>query len=178
MSFVTFLRSLLAPPPSPSAPPDDEQNGRLFRRPSGIVLMLDIDGVLHPCQSGSLRHMPMFEQWMLGHPSVDIVMSSNWRETRPFADLRGLFPASIQDRLIGTTPVLEGQLREDEILHFTRQHRIARWFCVDDLVGDFPNIGKTHLIATEYLTGMTVETLAAMTQRVHSLQASMPEVIG
>ena len=60
----------------------------LQRAPRGPVLMLDIDGVLHPGQSGTLIYLPLLETWLRAHPDVDVVISSNWRETHTLDELR------------------------------------------------------------------------------------------
>lgn len=171
MSLLSRLSSWLrepdqrpAAPAAPSAA--DPRHGILVKRPRGVVLFLDIDGVLHPCQSGSLRHMPLFERWLLAEPSVEIVISSTWRETHSFMELRALFPTSIRDRIIGTTPIFEERLREEEIQHFTRRHGIEHWFCIDDQIADFPSLRDSRLVATEYVRGITDDTLVEMSRRV------------
>ena len=167
MNVLSLFRRLVARHESvPSIP--EALVGYLVRLPRGICLMLDIDGVLHPAQSGSLRHMAVFERWMLEHPSVDVVISSTWRETCSFVELQALFPESIRDRIIGTTPVLEGRLREEEIALFVRHHGITQWFCVDDQIGDFPTMRDARLVATEYIRGITPDTLVAMSLHVEA----------
>ncbi len=172
--ITSWLHQPERPPVAPVASsPADPRHGILVKRPRGVVLFLDIDGVLHPCQSGSLRHMPLFEQWLLAHPSVEVVISSTWRETHTFMELRALFPATVRDRVIGTTPVFEERLREEEIQHFTRRHGIAHWFCIDDQVADFPSIQESRLVATEYIQGITRDVLVEMSHRVTLAQAGL-----
>jgi len=136
---ATFAReSLLASPVG--------RNGSLARAPRGPVLMLDIDGVLHPTQSGSLIYLPALETWLCEHTLVDVVISSNWRDTHTIDELRAYFSADLQGRVIGTTPTLDGACREDEILSLVRKHGIATWAALDDRTQDFPRTASTHLV--------------------------------
>jgi hypothetical protein len=178
MNILSLLSSLLRSPEAPLTIPGtssvpDHRQGILVKQPRCVVLFLDFDGVLHPCQSGSFRHMPLFEQWLLTHPSVEVVVSSTWRETHTFTELCSLFPATVRDRIIGTTPVFEDRLREDEIQHFACRHGIAHWFCIDDQVSDFPSIRESRLVATEYVRGITAEILREMSRRVALAEAGL-----
>lgn len=132
--------------------------GAMVRAPKERVLMLDIDGVLHPGDCGSLIYMPMLEAWLRKHRCVDVVISSNWRETRPFDELRGLFAEDVRGQVIGTTPVLEDAYREEEILALVKFERIAVWAAVDDRAELFPSTGSLHLAKTEPLDGLTEKT--------------------
>ncbi|MDF6623942.1 HAD domain-containing protein, partial [Escherichia coli] len=110
----TFARESL--PVNPRAP-----RWALQRAPRGPVLMLDIDGVLHPGQSGTLIYLPLLETWLRAHPDVDVVISSNWRETHTLDELRNFFSIELRERVIGCTPVLPDCTRLDEILCVVRE---------------------------------------------------------
>ena len=82
-ALLRMLRPRAAAADSPiELPPTDMAlpNGRLTRPPSSHVLMLDIDGVLHPAQSGTLLYLPMLEAWLRQHTVIDVVISSNWKD--------------------------------------------------------------------------------------------------
>lgn len=136
---------------------------QLQRPPRGPVLMLDIDGVLHPGQSGTLIYLPMLETWLREHPVVDVVISSNWRETHTLDGLRGFFSVDLRPRVIGCTPVLPDAHREDEILFAAREYGITTWAALDDRAQEFPATAASHLVATEYLDGITAHSLLRLT---------------
>lgn len=132
-----------------------QPNGVLSRTPNGPVLMLDFDGVLHPAQSGTLLYAPLLEAWLRMHPTVDVVISSNWRDTHTLDELRNRFAPDLQARIIGTTPSATTGYREDEILELVHKYRITRWAALDDRPDEFPKTGKTHLVVTEYFDGIS-----------------------
>lgn len=147
-ALSTFARE--SPPPGARG---------LMQAHRGCVLMLDIDGVLHPGQSGSLIYLPLLEYWLRCYPSVDVVFSSNWRLTSGFDELRGLLAPDLRPRVIGTTPVFENKRREDEILDLVWRYGIARWAALDDDASGFPTTAPCHLARTQYLDGLTVSAL-------------------
>ena len=100
--------------------------------------MLDIDGVLHPAQAGSLIYMPVLEAWLRSNVAVDVVISSNWKDTHTLEQLRAFFGVDLRERALGATPNLPGHRREDEILALVEQHDIELWPAVDDREDGFP----------------------------------------
>lgn len=159
--FRTAAAETFARESSPS--PAREVRWQLHRPPRGPVLMLDIDGVLHPGQSGTLIYLPMLETWLREQPAVDVVVSSNWRETHTLDELRGFFSADLRPRVIGCTPVLPDARREDEILFAVREYGIRTWAALDDRPQQFPATAHSHLVATEYLDGITAHSLLRLT---------------
>lgn len=137
-------------------------NGKLTRPPAGPVLMLDFDGVLHPAQSGSFIYLPLLETWLQRFPAVEVVISSNWKDSYTLEGLTALFPESVRHRVLGTTPDLPGESREDEILHLVHQYRIAAWVALDDRAQEFPKTKYSHLVETDYFNGLTAHHLEAV----------------
>ena len=163
LRFVGFRQSsasTLARESLPDAP--RRPRWQLQRAPRGPVLMLDIDGVLHPGQSGTLIYLPLLETWLLAHPAVDVVISSNWRETHTLDELRAFFSIELRERVIGCTPVLPDSTRLDEILLVVRKYDITQWAALDDRVQEFPDASR--LVATEYLDGITEDSLIQLTR--------------
>lgn len=117
--------------------------------------MLDFDGVLHPRQTGSFVHLGLLAGWLRSHPGVDVVISSSWRETNSLVALRDLFPHDLQSRIVGTTPIFEGRMREEELLSFARLHGVRQWVSLDDAASEFPTIAPSHLVATDYRNGLS-----------------------
>lgn len=58
------------------------------------VLFLDFDGVTHPepcCQEDVFCRLNLIEDVLLGFPTVDIVISSSWRDHYTLEYLRSFF---------------------------------------------------------------------------------------
>jgi hypothetical protein len=73
-----------------------------------VILFLDFDGVLHPEDSRDeplFCRLPLLEAWLRERPSVDVVISSTWREIPGLEGLLGFFAPDIRRRVIGVTPV-------------------------------------------------------------------------
>lgn len=159
---ATFARESLAVlPPSPPLTERRPINGVLDRAPARRVLMLDIDGVLHPAQAGSLIYMPLLADWLRKHGGVDVVISSNWKDTHTLAQLKAMFPGDLQERVIGTTPDCRGR-REDQILELVERHDIELWAAVDDREDGFPTTAAMHLAKTEYFDGLNASTFTRL----------------
>lgn len=150
--------------------PHSRFNGKLTRPPAGPVLMLDFDGVLHPAQSGSLIYLPLLETWLQSFPAVEVVISSSWKGSQTLEGLRALFSASLRHRVIGTTPGLPGESREEEILHLVRQYRIGAWVALDDRAQEFPTTKFSNLVETEYFDGLAAHHLKVV-ERLFDAQA-------
>lgn len=133
---------------------------------TGPVLMLDLDGVLHMGQSGRLNKLPMLQQWLYEHPSVQVVISSDWRYTHGFEQVRDLFDERLRDRIIGATPVREGAPREEEILEVVRHCEIRVWAALDDVESGFPTTAAKHLVRTNPLFGISESDLVALAERL------------
>ena len=145
-----------------------------------VYLFLDMDGVLHPVSSSlALR-------WSGGHrvaellkrnPSVQIVVTSNYRWHLDLDDLRALFPAAIRDRVVGATPVVllgDGQNklpgRHREVLAWLSANatEAVRWLAVDDDPGHYAAQCE-ELYLTDGQTGLTDEDLDVLTRRLQLL---------
>lgn len=155
-----FARETEALPPSPF-PSGQQSNGVLSRAPARRVLMLDIDGVLHPAQSGSLIYLPLLEAWLREQTCVDVVVSSNWKNTHTVEQLRRFFSVDLRDRVLGTTPDCRG-VREDQILALVEQYDIELWAAVDDREDGFPTTAAMHLAKTEYFDGLVPATFTRL----------------
>jgi hypothetical protein len=125
-----------------------------------VFLMLDIDGVLHPGQSGSLRNLPMLQEWLRSRESVQVVISSDWRYTHSHEEVVGFFDEDLRPRVHGFTPVIEGAAREAEIEAYTTQHGITNWVALDDVAAGFASTGASRLVMTDAREGVTERDLA------------------
>lgn len=140
-----------------------------LRAPRPHVLFLDIDGVLHPGYSETLAYLPNLEEVLRRNPAIDVVISSTWRETSSFGYLLSLFSEDIRHRIVGVTPVMEGDaVREREIMEFVKRHRIRRWLAVDDSAELFSE-GWPHLLLTDRISGLSGESIELLEKRLADL---------
>lgn len=148
-------------------------NGHLFRETSGYVVFLDLDGVAHPYDHGTLEYLPAFEEMMARHPNVDVVISSDWRLTTPIEDLLGLFSEAFRHRIVGTTPDLGTTSRHPEVMQFVTKHKIRNWIAVDDRQELFPE-SCTYLFLTDRSVGLTSEWMEKLSDRILTLSLGGP----
>jgi hypothetical protein len=126
---------------------------------AAAFLMLDIDGVLHPGQSGTLKHMPLLQTWLRARETVQVVISSDWRYTHSQAEIIELFDEDLRPRVHGFTPVIEGAAREAEIDSYATKHGIGVWAALDDVAEGFPTMVKSRVVLTNPREGLTHEDL-------------------
>ena len=122
------------------------------------VLFLDFDGVLHPTSHGStlFSQMNLLEE-ALGDGACQIVISSSWRFHMDLTRLRGQFPKSIQERILGVTgePYIGSYARFHEINAYVQEQGVNDWRAFDDAFWEFPK-GCEQLIRCNPNTGLTV----------------------
>ena len=124
------------------------------------ILFLDFDGVLHPDGVGLFSKLSLFEQYVIGMSELEIIISSSWRETHSFEELKNIFPVSLRDKILGITPTLEdgydsgGRQREIELFleAASLNHTNASWVALDDMQSFF-NHDCPFLILTKSDTG-------------------------
>ncbi|MBT2334076.1 hypothetical protein J7E49_09180 [Variovorax paradoxus] len=96
---------------------------------SSDLLFLDIDGVLHPVETGYsfssrfFSHLPLLEELLREFKSVEVVISSDWRRAESIEQLQRYFSADIRHRIIGATP----QIAPHVAVHHRRQLEIQAW---------------------------------------------------
>jgi hypothetical protein len=135
-----------------------------------FILFLDFDGVLHPGNSGTFRHMPLLMDLMRVCPQLRIVVSSSWRSSHSLADLRSWFPVALHQKIVAVTPelVTDRANRQREIEHWLQQYHV-RHFCALD---DDPRLFEKEwpcLVLTDNAYGMTVKTVEEITGRYTSV---------
>ena len=119
------------------------------------ILFLDFDGVLHADvdPKGNFSKFPLLEQYLLKMSDIEIVISSSWRESYSFEELKEFFPVKLRDRIIGITPILEDGFdhggRQREIEAFLEAASLnpfnASWVALDDWAALFDD-GCPYLI--------------------------------
>lgn len=141
---------------------------------SGLILFLDIDGVLHPWHREPrllYRSVPIFEEVLRAHPKVEIVISSDRRIHESLDNLRKPFSRDIQARIIDVNPFFDdfteiekGQLAADllkhprqlECLAWLATHRLgdnSPWVAIDDTFDHFHPL-LTNIYWVEGTTGL------------------------
>lgn len=91
----------------------------------GPALILNIDGVLRPSQSGTLICLPLLETWLRTHPDADVMTSSGWRRAHMLDKLRNFFPIGLRECTIGCTPALPDCTKLGKILYIVRECGVA-----------------------------------------------------
>lgn len=112
------------------------------------VLFLDFDGALSKGLTKDFRHRALLETWLRSRPSVSVVITSTWRLHHSLDELRDLFSTDIRPRIVGVTPVLEGERlkRQAEILAWRIEHGHSGPFvALDDQSDDFEVVWP-HLV--------------------------------
>lgn len=148
---------------------------------NNCILFLDFDGVTHPEPSPSDQAhclLPLIEAVLREHPTVEIVISSSWRDHYTLEEMRDFFAPDIGARLIGVTPSIKnpgsdwlpGHVpeyeREWEIESWMKSNRPwgTPWLAIDDRHYWFrPDC--SNLLLTDRLTGFgpdDQDTLRAM----------------
>lgn len=134
-------------------------------------IFLDFDGVLHATGSYAekFEHMDILCNQLKPYiGKFKIVISSSWRESFDFKDLRDLFPDFFQSSVAGHTPVINDNLRDGarykEIMIFCNNKGISssQWIALDDMANLFPK-DCTNLILTDKTKGLTKENMDNLT---------------
>lgn len=136
-------------------------------------LFLDFDGVLSRGLSASFDRAPFFWEWMHVHPSVGVVISSDWRLSMTLPQLRDYFPDDLAERIVDVTPDLTAQPSGDDAGEFLyrRQREIELWRARNAAAGpyaaldDTPSLfapGWRHLVLTDSAQGATAKELSSV----------------
>ncbi len=140
-----------------------------------LIIFLDFDGVTHPqpCfQENVFCRLPILEEVLREFPTVDIVISSSWREHYSLSDLQDFFSADIQARVLAVTPFYRDP-RFDHLAdraadtEFERQWEIECW-CDENMphlnnwiaIDDYPKWFQPNcpnLLVTSSATGFMVD---------------------
>lgn len=145
------------------------------------VLCLDFDGVTHPEPCHPDRYfcyLGQIEAVLREHPTVEIVISSSWRDQYSLSELRDFFSPDLAVRVVGMTPSIKRPSsrwlpgntpefeREWEIETWMKENRSwgTPWLAIDDRPYWF-RPESINLLLTQSKTGFTSDdqvTLRAM----------------
>ena len=127
------------------------------------VLFLDFDGVLHPSggSDANFSRLPLLATLLRESDLADVqvVVSSTWREVHSLQSLRSFFPADLQPRVIGHTPVLDEHdtqfHRSEEIeAWLAAHHEVQLWAALDDDLEGFSPRFRGRTVFTEGSEGV------------------------
>jgi hypothetical protein len=105
-----------------------------------VILFLDFDGVLHPdpCYDASrlFENAPRLAHALRDFPRVTLVLSTSWRQARPYEQLLGLLPAPLRQRVIGITPNFADFTPSAGLVPYRRQAECVRWMQQNQMQDD------------------------------------------
>jgi hypothetical protein len=113
------------------------------------TIFFDVDGVLHPYETGSLASQKYLVELCKSIPNLQLVMSSNWRESSDYDYFRSEFSTEIVRSTVGFTPVYDEYRfnRQKEIEDFAKYYGIQNYLVLDDLEHLFePRWNKLYLV--------------------------------
>lgn len=154
---------------------------------SAAFLFLDFDGVMHRAHVGTnidrlFEHADLLASWMGEHPTVQIVVSSSWREVHPLSQLRDLLfhdKPDLAERVVGATPNLDRQKleRSAECRHWLADqgHYYAAWVAIDDQAELFDRFSRANLVLCDPAVGLTLALLDRAWQLLQRLEQEEPE---
>lgn len=137
--------------------------------PSRYWLFLDIDGVLHRAENGSLEFMPVLEELLSIHPDVGIILSTNWRIGVTRDAVLRYFPPAVRDRIAGANPDLDGKVVEyvrwHECMSVVKRFNLERYTFVDDTARLFP-LDCPELFLTSRHQGLNRDAAGKLCRRI------------
>jgi hypothetical protein len=102
-----------------------------------LILFLDYDGVLHPdpCSDASrlFEQAPRLEQALSGFGEVALVLSTAWRQGRPYDQLLAPLPPALREMAIGITPNFSNFAPRAELVPYRRQAECVQWLLENHL---------------------------------------------
>lgn len=142
----------------------------------GCVLMLDIDGVLHPEPVQAVDvfcGLPLLHEILKARPKLNVVITSDWRLRHTLDELSAMLSAGVpglRRRVIGLTPALpdcrhEYRGREREVEAWLAANGGPEWLAVDDVAGNYM-YGSERVYLTDYRTGLTSADVPKILARV------------
>jgi hypothetical protein len=154
--------------------------------PSTPVLFLDFDGVVHPYDSlafkGSFRPdnasrfcwLPLLTDTLAAHPSVRIVITSDWRHFSDDDKLRG-FLGPLARRFAGRTGLTAGFTRAHYIHEVVQLHSLQDWCALDDDASVHKAaLEDIRFVACDSATGLSEPLVtAAVAQWLHRLPPTL-----
>lgn len=135
-------------------------------------LFLDIDGVLHRGENGTLEFMSMLSAVLDECEDTRIILSTNWRIVPEREQVLRHFPVEVRKRIVGSNPDLDGKVSEfvryHECMAVVTQFGLKRYTFLDDTARLFPHPCDA-LFLTPRHEGLNQEHSRALIARLKSL---------
>lgn len=144
-------------------------------------IFLDVDGVIHRAENGSLEFMPVLAHVVAQCPQAGIILSSNWRIGVTREIVLSHFPAGIRERIAGLNPDLDGlvdyHVRYHECMAVVKRFGLQHYTFVDDTARLFPS-DCPALFLTQRHEGLNTVRAEALIARVNSLASHVHRSVG
>lgn len=131
-----------------------------------------------------LSHMPLLEAVLIRHPGARVVIASDWRKSFQNLDkLCSLFSPAVAARVVGKLSVDPGLDSMNSDAPNRRGYLMinwmaanvtadAPWLAVDDDQGHWGD-HKEHLVRTQKLCGLNMQTALELDQRISTLENAL-----
>jgi hypothetical protein len=128
------------------------------------IIFLDFNGVI---ETTYCRTQNAFDPYCIAQlkemidDNTDIVVTSNWRIGKSLQEIKLLFKPYGIFNIVGVTPALPYNTREEEIKHFIKNAPRTHGFIVNKYIvlddeDDYVDL-HPHVLQTQYQTGITHE---------------------
>jgi hypothetical protein len=105
-----------------------------------VIVFLDFDGVLHPdpCTEPArlFENAPRLAKAIGDFPEVGLVLSTSWRQAKPYEQLLAALPSRLQQRIIGLTPNFSDFAPCASLIPYPREAECMRWLEQNRLQGE------------------------------------------
>ncbi len=149
---------------------------------SKVILFLDIDGVLHHSAANYGEEFCCKKYlWKIldNEPSIDVVISSDWRLTYSLEKLKDLITSDggelYKERIIGVTPSIKGARheyggREKECCEWLElnNNMNSEWIALDDIAGNF-KYGNKRLFLINHEIGLSDSDVDKVLEYIQSI---------
>lgn len=136
--------------------------------PEKFIIFLDFDGVLHPYTRGTFVNLDHFHRILDKYSDAKVVITSSWRSSLSLSELKAIFDAEYQHRIIGVTPQLAGDNREAEISAYLAAYPALHYIAIDDDAQLFPS-NPTWLVKLDPKAGLDDKGLIQVLQKIQAL---------
>ncbi|KZX82438.1 hypothetical protein A3715_34035, partial [Oleiphilus sp. HI0009] len=155
----------------PEMDPAEEycENGFCEKATKRLIVCLDIDGVLHKAENGSLEYKQNLSKLL--NKDISIVFSTNWKRTMSYKSLKSLFDEDVADRIVGYTgeTLKQESTRYYEIIEWMEKHaRNKTWIALDDTASLFPDNCANLFLIDRYI-GLDDETVKRLSAHIDQL---------
>lgn len=163
-----------------------------------MILMLDFDGVLHPCEVFRSPHgmtiengppgatlfmwAGILEEVLRSFPDVRIVLSTSWVNAFGYEKAKASLPPSLQKKVIGATydHLLDGGIyppwtsrhRFEQIARYAKRNALTKWLAIDDHLHGLPSSVSHRVVATNGDLGLSeVHRVTELIEKLSHLQS-------